>query len=194
MENNHLCKVARVGSMKIKFHDDKIRRLTGVRHIPDLSKNLISLGSLEEKGCKFQSDGGVLRVSKGALTITRGKRVGNLYFLQGSTITGSASVASSDPTLDIDVTKLWHVRLGHISERGMTILSKRVLLCGQSTSSLEFCEHCVFGKQKRLSFSTAIHRTFQIFGNLLVCHQKVMIFAICLLSLMIFQERFELIS
>ena len=46
-----------------------------------------------------------------------------------------------------------------MSERGMTILSKRGLLCGQCTSSLEFCEHCVFGKQKRLSFSTAIHQT-----------------------------------
>jgi hypothetical protein len=27
-------------------YDGKIRRLTGVRHIPDLSKNLISLGAL----------------------------------------------------------------------------------------------------------------------------------------------------
>ena len=64
MGNNHLCKVASVGSVKIKFHDGKIRRLTGVRHIPDLNKNLISLGSIEEKGCNFQSDGRVLRVSK----------------------------------------------------------------------------------------------------------------------------------
>jgi len=47
IENNHLCKVVGVGSMKIKFHDGKIRRLTGVRHIPDLSKNLISSGFLE---------------------------------------------------------------------------------------------------------------------------------------------------
>jgi len=106
MGNNHLCKVAGMGSVKIKFHDGKIRMLRGVRHIPDLSKNLISLGSLEEKGCKFQSDGGVLCVSKGALTIMRGKRVESLYFLQGSTVIGSASVASSDSTSDVDVTKL----------------------------------------------------------------------------------------
>ena len=49
-----------------------------MRHIPDLSKNLISLGSIEEKGCKFQSDNGVLRVSKRALTSMRGKRVPQL--------------------------------------------------------------------------------------------------------------------
>jgi hypothetical protein len=47
--NSNFCKVVGIGSVKIKFHDGKIRRLTGVRHIPDLTKNLISLGSLEEK-------------------------------------------------------------------------------------------------------------------------------------------------
>nr|CAD1827360.1 unnamed protein product [Ananas comosus var. bracteatus] len=39
------------------------------------------------------------------------------------------------------------------------VLSKRGLLCGQNTVSLEFCEHCVFGKQKRVSFTKAVHRT-----------------------------------
>jgi hypothetical protein len=81
MGNSNLYKVVGVGMIKIKFHDDKIRRLTGVRHIPDLSKNLISLGSLEEKGCKFQSEGGVIRVCKVTFTIMKGKRVGTLYFL-----------------------------------------------------------------------------------------------------------------
>jgi hypothetical protein len=47
--NNNLCKIISVGTIKIKFHDGNIRRLTGVRHIPDLSTNLICLGSLEEK-------------------------------------------------------------------------------------------------------------------------------------------------
>jgi GAG-pre-integrase domain len=63
----------------------------------------------------------------------------------------------SGPTSD-DVMKLWHMRLGHMNESGMTILNKKDLLCGQCTSSLEFCEYYVFGKQKRLSFSTVIHR------------------------------------
>jgi hypothetical protein len=43
-------------------------------------------------------------------------------------MTSSAAVSSSnDP--DLDTTWLWHMRLGHMSERGMTILSKRGLLC-----------------------------------------------------------------
>jgi hypothetical protein len=51
------------------------------------------------------------------------------------------------------------MHLGHMSERGMTILSKRRLLCDQKTGSLDFCEHCVFGKQCRIKFSTDIHKT-----------------------------------
>ena len=46
-----------------------------------------------------------------------------------------------------------------MSEKGMTILSKRGHLGSEGTSTLEFCEHCVFGKQKRVNFSVAKHRT-----------------------------------
>ena len=90
MGNNNSCKVAGTGTISLKFHDGRIRTLTGVKHIPDLKKNLISLGSLEERGCKFRSEGGVMRVSIGALTIMKAKRIGTLYFLQASTVTGKA--------------------------------------------------------------------------------------------------------
>jgi hypothetical protein len=33
------------------------------------------------------------------------------------------------------------------------------LLCDQKIGSLDFCEHCVFGKQGRVRFSSSIHRT-----------------------------------
>lgn len=40
-----------------------------------------------------------------------------------------------------------------------TILSKRGLLNDHKIWKLDFCEHCVYGKQTRVKFSTAIHRT-----------------------------------
>lgn len=46
-----------------------------------------------------------------------------------------------------------------MSDKGLPS-SERGLLGGQSTGNMEFSEHCVFGKQKRVSFkSPAIHRT-----------------------------------
>lgn len=38
-------------------------------------------------------------------------------------------------------------------------MSNRGLLGNQCTGSLKFCEHCVFGKQRRVSFKAATHRT-----------------------------------
>jgi hypothetical protein len=44
----------------------------------------------------------------------------------------------------------------------MTKLSKRGLLDGCNSNILDFCEHCVFGKHKRVKFSPAIHNTENI--------------------------------
>ncbi|TXG54059.1 hypothetical protein EZV62_019315 [Acer yangbiense] len=57
---------------------------------------------------------------------------------------------------------LWHMRLGHMSERGVLELSKRDLLNEDQVSKLVFCENCVLGKQHRISFSTAQHTSKQI--------------------------------
>jgi hypothetical protein len=38
-------------------------------------------------------------------------------------------------------------------------LIKRELLVGYNMSKLEFCEHCIFGKYKRVKFNASIHTT-----------------------------------
>lgn len=38
------------GTIKLKLHDDYAKLLTNVRYIPELKRNLISLGTLEGKG------------------------------------------------------------------------------------------------------------------------------------------------
>ena len=49
------------------------------------------------------------------------------------------------------------MRLKHMSELGLAELSKRGLLDGRSINKLDFCEHCVFGKHKRVKFNTSSH-------------------------------------
>ena len=81
-----------------------------------------------------------------------------MYVLQGSIVTGDAAIASSSLS-DDDMTKLWHMHLGHMSESGLIELSKRGLLDGQGISKLKFCEHYIFGKQKRVRFTRGTHNT-----------------------------------
>lgn len=54
------------------------------------------------------------------------------------------------------MTRLWHMRLGHMSDRGMQILSKADLLCGHKVTNFEFSEHCAFGKLHRSKFLKGI--------------------------------------
>ena len=71
MGDNHSCNTVGVGSVKIKMFDGVIRTLTDVRHVVELKKNLISLGVLVSCGHKFTALSGVLKVSKGALVVTK---------------------------------------------------------------------------------------------------------------------------
>jgi len=118
-----------------------------------MTRNLISLGILEANGCRYSAENGVLKVMKGAMVLMKGFRQGSLYLLQSTTVTGSVIVCTI--SVDVDTTRLWHMRLGHMSEKVMSILSKKGYSSSARTSKLEFCDHCVLGKQKRVSFSTA---------------------------------------
>ena len=82
-----------------------------------------------------------------------------LYYLQGTTISGDAAPAISDNKSVIDSANLWHKRLGHMSEHGLDELNKRGLLDGYTSEKSKFCEHCIFGKHKRVKFNTFVHTT-----------------------------------
>ncbi|KAK3043650.1 hypothetical protein RJ639_000066 [Escallonia herrerae] len=112
----------------------------------------------------YRAAGGVMRIMKGALVMMKGLKQNSLYLLQGNTVSGAAATDSSSD-IDSDTTKLWHMRLGHMSERGMDVLSEQGLLGSKKIGKLDFCEHCVFGKQYRVKFSRAVHTTKEFFKN-----------------------------
>ncbi|KAG8503248.1 hypothetical protein CXB51_001184 [Gossypium anomalum] len=116
--------------------------------IAELKRNLISLSTLDSKGYRYIAESGVLKIFKGSLVVMEGQRkTAKLYVLQGSTVTGDATVASFSLS-DDDITKLWHMHLGHMNENGMVELSKRGLLDGQGICKLNFCEHSVLGSKR----------------------------------------------
>uniref|UniRef100_A0A2N9J4X6 CCHC-type domain-containing protein n=1 Tax=Fagus sylvatica TaxID=28930 RepID=A0A2N9J4X6_FAGSY len=157
MGNDAACTIIEMGTIKIKMSDGVVRTLEEVRHIPDMRKNLISLGTLDSKGYSYKSENGIMKVSKGAMVVMTGQKISsNVYKLLGNTILGGvAAVVESED----DDTLLWHMRLGHISERGMRELHKRNLLTGIKSCKLDFSKYCIMGKQCRVRFKTATHKT-----------------------------------
>ena len=92
MANNTASRVVGKWSVRFRMADGRSVTLTEVRHVPNLRKNLISMGMLDSKGCSFEASGGTLRVSKGNKEMLRGKKTEGLYRLEGSVQTGGATV------------------------------------------------------------------------------------------------------
>jgi len=155
MGNDTYSPVKGIGSIKIRNNDGTQVILTDVRYVPNMARNLISLGTLEDKGCWFKSQDGVLKIVKGCSTILKGQKRETLYILEGLAENGESHSSAELK----DETSLWHSRLGHMSQKGMEILVKKDCLQRETIKELKFCEDCVYGKNHRVSFAPAQHVT-----------------------------------
>ncbi|OAE23382.1 hypothetical protein AXG93_1660s1410 [Marchantia polymorpha subsp. ruderalis] len=138
MSNNHSCLVVGIGSVCIKMVDVVVRILENVRWVPELYINLISIGILDDLDYISKIEQVSMYIAKGA-TVLKGMKIGGFYYLIGETLYGVASVAT---TQGHSKATLWHRRLGHISEKGLQLMSNQNLLVKYKVSKLDFCEHC----------------------------------------------------
>ena len=154
MGNDISCKFVGIGSIRIKMFNETVKILTDMRHVPDLRKNLIYLGVLDTGGYKSIFQGGVMKVYKGILLVMRAKKVGNMFLLEGRTELDHATKISKNEN---DFVRLCNQWLGHMSEQELKILSDRKLLPSLKSLKLDFCKHCIYGKQNRQRFKTGRH-------------------------------------
>ena len=112
--NNKACKVIGIGTIRLKLNDGIERVLQGVKHVPELKRNLISLGMLDENGYSVKLELRSLRLSNGSLIVMKGVRTKCLYYLLGKTVIWYVSAVTN---ASVDQITLWHCRLGHVSER-----------------------------------------------------------------------------
>ena len=134
MGDDDSCTTKWIGTVRSKLHDGTVKEMIRVRYVPNLNKFFICLGTLQSKGFRFHSDGDILKVTYSALVVMKAHLCGHLYLLQGSTVTGEATVVSENMgTYDSDTTRLWHMRLGHVGERALQKLVKKSLLKGATS-------------------------------------------------------------
>ncbi|KAG6385324.1 hypothetical protein SASPL_154157 [Salvia splendens] len=88
----------------------------------------------------FKGEGGVIRILKGSKVVLTALKRGTLYVLRGSIVANSADIASSEVAIK-DMTKLWHMRLGHMGERGIRIMPNRDFLSG---NKVQFSANTVY--------------------------------------------------
>ncbi|GAB2275344.1 hypothetical protein Dimus_039125 [Dionaea muscipula] len=155
MGNNNMCRVYGIGNIPLKLTNGSTILLTKVRHVPDLRRNLISLGILDDAGCTCVAKNNSLSVFKGTKLVLKGIKRQGLYVLDGHYLNETPNSALI--TNKVNDAVLWHLRLGHISQQGLEAMNKQGLLTLNNTPKLDLCETCVLGKQNRLPFGKGIH-------------------------------------
>ena len=103
MGDDHPCIMEGVGTIQIKMFDVMIRELKEVRYVPQLKRNLISVGALEKLGLVVSIKEGVLKMTKGSMVVLKAVPQNNLYYLKGSTVTGQMAASTHS---DKDSTRL----------------------------------------------------------------------------------------
>jgi len=88
MADDRPCNMEGIGTVQIKMFDGMIRELKKVRYVPQLKRNLISVGGLETLSFEVSIKDGVLKMTKGSMVVLKGIRRNNLYYLKGNTVIG----------------------------------------------------------------------------------------------------------
>lgn len=153
MGNQTVARVRGVGTVRVKNEAGLSVLLTNVRYIPEMDRNLLSLGTMEKDGYKFESENGILTIKAGDQILLTGRRYDTLYLLQWRPATREALTVRQDDIV------LWHRRLGHMSMKNMTIMLKKGFLDRKKVSSMEPCEDCIYGRARRVGFNLAQHDT-----------------------------------
>ncbi|KAD4178745.1 hypothetical protein E3N88_27336 [Mikania micrantha] len=123
--DNSPCQIKGIGTVLFKLNNGSLIDLLEVRYIPDLQRNLISLGTFESKDYCVNMKNGKVKVIKGSMVVLTGnRRNNNIYFLEGEVCTNSVSVVEGGNSN----ARLWHMRMGHISSQGLQELNRHNLL------------------------------------------------------------------
>ena len=123
--NNQVCDIRGIGSVRLKFENNSVKTLSDVRYIPEVKRNLISLGMLEVRGCSFESSGGRMVIKKGTKVMFEGARRGSLYYVDATVLSQSDGETNS---IENNTVRLWHMWLGHPTEGSIKELIKKAVM------------------------------------------------------------------
>jgi len=82
--------------------NEMVRELKDVRYIPQLKKNLISIGALKANGLKGTLTYGVLKMLKSSMVVLKSIKWNNMYYLKNSKVIGKWRLQKMSITIPPD--------------------------------------------------------------------------------------------
>ena len=93
------------------------------------------------------------KITKGARVIAKGYKCDTLYALHVSNVKNHVIAV-----IEVPKVSSWHNQLGHMSVKGMQVLSQLGYLPSLKFSEFKHCEYCIFGKHSQLPHKVTLQQ------------------------------------
>ncbi len=149
MGNQSVSQIVGIGDIVVQTTVGFTLTLKNVRHIPDLRMNLLAINVLDKEGFDSRQRNRQWTLSSGSVLVAKGKLCCTMYKTWFKHCENHINAVEDDASPN-----LWHNRLAHMTEKGLQLLAKQSLIPLTSAKgiSLNSCDHCLFGKHRRVSF------------------------------------------
>lgn len=115
--------------------------LENVLHVPDLSMNLISVSDLTKKNCSINFDKEGCTIQNKNRIIASCQEVDGIYELTEKKNNVVNVTLSNQNGQNVNITNIWHKRLGHLNRNYMAEMQK--IVTGMEFKSSDLCEPCI---------------------------------------------------
>lgn len=152
------CEVAGEGTVPVEKLVDGVwreTRLENVLYVPEVRKNLLSVGVWTTKGFELSFFGTEVQVVKNNEIIATGVKQSNEIYRMFLRLK-SAENCENEVNVSTTSFKVWHERLGHLNKQSLSELVNNELVNGVKLANEKdfFCDACQLGKSHRLPFKT----------------------------------------
>ncbi|CAA0837927.1 Unknown protein, partial [Striga hermonthica] len=144
-----------IGTVYLTLNNDVKICLTNCLYVSDVIRNIISIPVMDREGFKFVIENGRCSIFKDKTFIYSGNLTNGLYTItpQSPILTIQQNKRKFDNHSSF---KIWHARLGHISEKKIHKLGPKLDLRGEER--LPTCESCLKGKMTKSPFVEQVER------------------------------------
>lgn len=145
-----------VGSYELSLPSGLLLVLNNCFYVPTMCRNIVSVSCLDNDGFAFIIGNNICSIYHKDMFYANAVLLDGLYVLNLQT-SNDFSVCNINTkkfkSNDLNVTYLWHCRLGHINEKRISKLHKDGLLNSFDYESFDTCELCLLGKMTKEPFT-----------------------------------------
>ncbi|MCO5559375.1 hypothetical protein L7F22_012974 [Adiantum nelumboides] len=140
--------IARTRNVPLSLQDGNVKYLADVLHVPNITKNLVSVGRMVEQGLQVRFNAYDLYVEeykKNGKLIAQGKKVGRMFILDVNIPEVNAVMFAHGSSVVADI-EIWHKRIGHANVQRLKTMQTQELVTGLPVFKVvdmqKVCEAC----------------------------------------------------